>query len=408
MNKKKNILPSTIGTVLEYYDFTLYGAFAPIIATYYFSEEQKSNLVLVTYFLSFLVRPIGALIFGYIGDIYGRKNAFGMPLILMAVFTLGIAFIPPYESIGIISSVLLIICRLGQGLCLGGEFGGAIVFGLEHNKKNLGIVSGLIGGAVLFGSFLGNFISYILTLDFLPNDLNLWKGAFILGAVIGLIGIWVRNKAYETPEFISISKKQSFPILIISKNYKLPFIKAIVCSGLNGFLGSFSFVYINFFLVNNLNWPINLSLFIILLGHSIALLVALITGYLVQKIKPEKLIILCCCYLIIIIIPILLALKNNEFFMIVISMITISIATGIGWGSVNLFLYKLFLPEIRYTGVAVGDSLGRIIFSAPVPLICNIIFTNFGLLYISGMVFIFCLIIVILLTIFVNNSLGIK
>lgn len=404
MKKKKNIFPSTIGTALEYYDFTLYGALTPIIASYYFAGNQKNNLALITYFLSFVVRPLGALIFGYIGDVYGRKNAFGMPLILMAFFTLGIAFIPSYESIGITSSILLVICRLGQGLCLGGEFGGAVVFGLEHNKKNLGIVSGLIGSSVLLGSLLANFISYLITLDFIPRDLNLWKAAFVLGAVIGLIGIYIRTKAYETPEFISITKKQSFPIFVVLKNYKLPFVKAMLCSGLNGFLGSFSFVYINFFLVNNLNWSINQSLLIVLLGHITALLVALITGNFAQTYKPEKLIIICCCYLIVTIVPFLITLESNKFFMTIISMIVISVATGIGWGSVNLLLYQLFPPEIRYTGIAVSDSIGRMVFSAPVPFICNIILTNLGLLYVSGVVIIFCFVIIIFITLFTKKS----
>jgi MHS family proline/betaine transporter-like MFS transporter len=370
--KRKTILAPVVGTVLEYYDFALYGAFAPLISNYFFNTTNKDNLALLVYFVTFLMRPIGAIIFGHIGDLYGRRIAFGLPLMITAFCTLGIALIPSYNEIGILSSVLLIICRLGQGLCIGAEFGGALVFTSEHHSKNLGIVSGIIGFAVILGSLFANFISYILTLNIFPE--SFWRVPFIIGSLIGVIGVWIRWNIDETPEFVK-ERKMNIPFFEVIKNYRISVFKSAIYSGLNGLMGSFTFVYINFLLVNNLKWQINESLLVISLAHVVALVSTLMSGRLSQRHGPEKIIKICGFYLLIVMAPCMFFIKNN---IVMIPILFLALGTGVYWGSVNMLQYKLFPSQLRYTGVSFGDSIGRIIFSAPVPFLCNILLINFG------------------------------
>ena len=373
--KSKALFASFIGTMLEYYDVALYAAFLPKIADHYFASENKDSLCLLVFTLSFFARPLGALVFGYLGDKYGRRKAFGLPLFLMAISTLVMATIPSYATIGIFSSTLIIGSRLIQGFCLGAEYGGALVFALEHHNKKLGITAGLLGSAVLSGSLLANIIPYIFTLPIFPE--YFWRAPFIIGSLAGLLGIWVRYNLEESPEF-DIKKTPKIPILVVLKQYPLSFIKAASTSGLNGLMGSFIFAYLNFYFVKALKWDLNHSLLLIIYSHIIALSIAPVAGLLSQKYTATKIIKYTSLLLIITILPCLYLINLNNIFYIIIAISILSLLTGICWGGGNLLMYNLFPSPIRYSGVAFSDSIGRILFSAPIPFLCNYFTSTFG------------------------------
>jgi MFS family permease len=126
---------SALGTLFEWYDFFLYGSLASFIAAHFFSAVDPATgfiFALATFAVGFIVRPLGALLFGRIGDLTGRKNTFLATLTLMGVATVLVGVLPGYESIGIAAPVTLVILRILQGLAIGGEFGGAIVYVAEH------------------------------------------------------------------------------------------------------------------------------------------------------------------------------------------------------------------------------------------------------------------------------------
>lgn len=393
--KIKSISASLIGNILEYYDFALYGAFAPFISHYFFPVEGKISFTLIIFAFSFLMRPLGAFVFGFIGDTYGRKKAFGIPLMLMALFTLMIIFIPSYEEIGISASILLSLCRMGQGFCLGGEYGGAVVFSLEHNSnsKNLAFVSGLLGASVLFGALLANIISFIFTMP--QFSTASWRIPFIIGSLIGFVGMWVRYNSKETPEFLH-SKKHATPVVIILKQYPLSIIKALAISGLSGLLSSFLHTYINFLLVSTLKWSLNQGLLLTSFGYLIALFFSILSGIKIKKHSPMIVIKLCCLAFLFMILPCMYIIKIS-FSLAMISMFLLSAITGICWGKTGIVLYSLFPSSVRYTGVAFSDSIGRIIFSAPIPFLCDYLVKSFGYIYSSIIPIAFIIMIFIML-----------
>ena len=123
--KKRHLIGSMIGNVREWYDYVIYGSLAPILALVFFPNNAKASALILTFAVfaaGFLVRPFGGIIFGYIGDKYGRKKAFMYSILLMAAPALAIGFLPSYSSIGILSSLLLLIFRLLQGVAVGGEY----------------------------------------------------------------------------------------------------------------------------------------------------------------------------------------------------------------------------------------------------------------------------------------------
>lgn len=371
----KSSIAGYVGNTLEYYDFSLYASFSPFIARHFFPADLSADLTLITLALAFFMRPIGAILFGYIGDIYGRKKAFGLPMVLVAIFTLSMAIIPSYQEIGILSSILLIIARLGQGFCIGGEYGGAVVFTMEHQRnRSLGFVAGLMGSSVLLGNLLANILCFIFTLPMFPE--SFWRIPFIIGASVGIVGAWVRLKAEESPEFYFDPNHHKVPLWVVIKQYPFSILRVMACSGLSGLLGTFTFVYLNFFLVKNLAWPINTSLGLSTCGLLIAFITAPLIGLLNQRYSPQKVMNLCCLACMFSLPVVFYCIASNQTLPIIISMLSFSILVGICWGSINLLIFKSFPVEVRYTGVAFCDSIGRILFSAPIPYICNTVYLN--------------------------------
>ncbi len=148
---KKIILSSVLGNALEFYDFTLYGVFTVVLANHYFpGDNSTANLLfsLAAFAVGCLTRPLGAILFGHMGDNLGRKEALSFSILLMGIPTFCIGIAPTYQEVGILASILVFICRLLQGLFTGGEYNGAAIFSIEHlGKKYPGFIGGIITGS---------------------------------------------------------------------------------------------------------------------------------------------------------------------------------------------------------------------------------------------------------------------
>jgi MFS family permease len=200
-------LASGIGSMLEFYDFYLYGALsATIFGTLFFHSEDPAVgtlLALATFGVGFVARPVGGIIAGHFGDKVGRKSVLIATLALMGISTVGIGILPTYETIGTAAPILLVTLRVLQGLAHGGEWGGASIMTIEHAPEGrrgfygscpqMGIYAGLILASLVLGAFM-----------LLPDDDFKswgWRIPFILGAVLMLVGLWLRRAITESPEF---------------------------------------------------------------------------------------------------------------------------------------------------------------------------------------------------------------
>ncbi|MFY7980442.1 MAG: MFS transporter, partial [Limnohabitans sp.] len=137
--EKKVIMASSAGTIFEWYDFYLYGALAAIIGAQFFTafpENTRNVFALLAFAAGFIVRPFGALVFGMLGDMIGRKHTFLMTIVIMGVSTFLVGVLPNYESWGVAAPIILILLRMAQGLALGGEYGGAAIYVAEHAPAN--------------------------------------------------------------------------------------------------------------------------------------------------------------------------------------------------------------------------------------------------------------------------------
>ncbi len=207
------IFASSLGTVFEWYDFYIYGTLAPILAAQFFSGVNPTAafiFTLLAFAAGFAVRPFGALIFGRLGDIIGRKYTFLITMTLMGVGTFFIGLLPSYAAIGITAPVILITLRMVQGLALGGEYGGAAIYVAEHAPKNKrGFYTSWIQTTATLGLFMAILIivglrTWMGEPAFASKADVFWGGwriPFLLSLVLLVVSVWIRLKLQESPVF---------------------------------------------------------------------------------------------------------------------------------------------------------------------------------------------------------------
>lgn len=201
------IVASTLGTVFEWYDFFVYGTLAALIAKLFFPSDNATLgflLALATFGAGFGVRPIGAVLFGYLGDKLGRKYTFLVTITLMGVATAAVGLLPTYAQIGIWAPALLVICRLLQGLALGGEYGGAAIYVAEHapNHKR-GFYTSFIQSGVI-GGFLLSVAVVLVSNMFVEKEAWEswgWRVPFLFSILLLGVSLWIRIKLKESPVF---------------------------------------------------------------------------------------------------------------------------------------------------------------------------------------------------------------
>ena len=175
---KKTLLAGAVGNVLEWYDFALYGYFAPVFAALFFPSNSPS-VSLISAFgvfaVGFLARPLGAMLFGYWGDTLGRRNTLAWSILLMAVPTCLVGLLPTYETIGVIAPIALILCRFLQGLSVGGEFTGSATFLVEHaSASQRGYVGSWAGFSAQIGALLGSGVGALVASNLGDDTLHQW------------------------------------------------------------------------------------------------------------------------------------------------------------------------------------------------------------------------------------------
>lgn len=211
--EKKVIFASSLGTVFEWYDFYLYGALATIIGAQFFSQFPKATadiFALLAFAAGFLVRPFGALVFGRLGDLVGRKYTFLVTILIMGLSTFIVGLLPGYNQIGIAAPIILIIMRLLQGLALGGEYGGAATYVAEHAPHGRrGFYTSWIQTTATLGLFLSLLV--ILFTRTAVGEASFaawgWRVPFLVSVILLGVSLWIRLQLNESPAFLKMKEE---------------------------------------------------------------------------------------------------------------------------------------------------------------------------------------------------------
>ena len=204
---RKVVVASSVGTVIEWYDFYVFGALAPILAPLFFPSSSETAALLntlATFGAGFAVRPLGALVFGRIGDMVGRKYAFMITLLIMGAATAAIGLLPTVASVGIAAPIMLVLLRLLQGLALGGEYGGAAIYVAEHAPAHRrGFFTSFIQATATLG-LLVSLVVILATRALIGEDAFKawgWRVPFLLSTLLVIVSYYIRRRMQESPVF---------------------------------------------------------------------------------------------------------------------------------------------------------------------------------------------------------------
>ena len=302
---RKVILASSLGTVFEWYDFYLYGSLAAVIAVHFFSSLAPGPafiMALLTFAAGFAVRPFGAIVFGRLGDLIGRKYTFLITIVLMGVSTFLVGVLPTYSTIGIAAPIILVILRCLQGLALGGEYGGAATYVAEHapNGKR-GLYTSFIQTTATLGLFLSLLVILAcrLTLGTEAFEAWGWRIPFLVSIVLLGISVWIRLQLSESPLFQQMKSegkgsRQPFRDSLKGGNFKLMLLVLIGATAGQAVVWYGGQFYALFFLQSMIKVDPTVSYLLIAGALLLATPFFLFFGWLSDKIGRKKIIMAGC------------------------------------------------------------------------------------------------------------------
>ncbi len=320
--ERKVVFASSLGTVFEWYDFYIFATLAPFFAGLFFPKGNDTAALLsafATYAVGFMVRPFGALVFGRIGDLVGRKYTFLVTILVMGLATFGTGLMPTFAAVGWASPILLVALRLLQGLALGGEYGGAATYVAEHARPNArGYTTSWIQITASFGLLLSLVIIYLCRENFSSADFTAWgwRIPFLVSLILLVISLYIRLKLNESPVFLRIKEegRRSHAPLTESffhyPNNKYVFLALFgVCSG-EGVIWYTGQFYALFFLIITLHLDYKLTYLMISIQLILGMPTLVFFGWLSDRIGRLKLMIAACVLSALTLIPLFHALSS--------------------------------------------------------------------------------------------------
>ncbi|MEN9390971.1 MAG: hypothetical protein RL017_268, partial [Pseudomonadota bacterium] len=367
MQKIKTISLLSMGSALEFYDFTIYGLFSAFMENSFFPKSSNGSLhgfigILLIFGVGYIARPIGGMIFGSLGDKYGRKYSFRISLIIMALSTMSIALIPSYMQIGIYAPILLLLLRIAQGISIGAELPISCVFVFEH----LSMGKNIFYGATLFGLsniglLLGNIINFILTrnLSYTQTHSFGWRIPFVLGGILCVLAFYLRKHLNETNVFTSMQPLRT-PLKYLIKNYKLKFMAATFLALAYGICINFGFVLLFTILEHLYNTPEKVLSELTLLSTLVFCCLDSLIGMLADKFKIKLFTLLTMGFVqfSLAFYCVLYSYAHGNFVYGLGAMLWLTFAASCFDSAIPNILPRIFEDNIRSSGVATSYSLG--------------------------------------------------
>lgn len=370
---------SLSGSTIEWFEFFLYASAAALIFDKQFFPTSDPVVSLMLSYLSlsltFFVRPLGGVIFSHMGDRIGRKKTLVVTLVLMGAGTMAIGFLPTYAQIGVWAPILLIACRLIQGIAISGEWGGALLLAYEYAPKGR---RGLFGSVPAMGIAIGMLLS-TLVMSLLTNMSTAhfeswgWRLPFIGSVFLVLIGLWLRSGLDETPQFQKVKaegKTAKLPIATVFKNEW----KSVIVATFAKVVETAPFYIFATFVLSYATGTLGMKNSTVLLAVSIAAAVAAcvipFAGSLADKVGRRNVYLVCVAAMAVFAVPYFILLDVRSFWALLCASV---IAVGCIWAGVTAtygtISASLFTPEVRYTGITLGQQIGAAGAGGTAPLI---------------------------------------
>lgn len=372
---RRVVIAAAVGNVIEWYDFYIFGSLAPILAVKFFEKSHPVAAFLSTvalFTIGFLIRPLGALIFGRIGDLVGRKYTFLLTLSGMGLSTALIGVVPSYARIGIVAAVILFLLRIIQGLCLGGEYGGAITYVAEHVPDDKrGYYTGWLQTSPTLGIVVS--LAVILATQKLVGTEAFnswgWRIPFLLSLLMVAIAIYIRLRLQETPIFQAIKARgqtaaNPWREAFLTENLKYVAIASIVVLG-EGCVWYSSQFWVLYFLTTVTKMDLASRSLIVGLGLLVATPTLVFFGWLSDRIGRKPIILAGFFLAAATYYPLYSALAFYaqpgavNYPMAVLIVVVLVSYVGMVYGPIGAFLAEYFPARIRYSSVSVPYHIGN-------------------------------------------------
>ncbi len=378
---RKVLVSGMIGNGLEWYDYALYGQMAWLLSKLFFPEGDPTVTLIATYGIfaaGFLVRPLGAILFGWIGDAYGRKTAMVIAVLMMAIPTGCIGLLPTYEQIGILAPILLTIIRLLQGLSLGGEFSGSITYIVEHAPAGK---RGLSGSASLVSLNLGFLLGLLVTqgcMGLMGEEAFRewgWRVPFITGIAIGFIGFYIRTHCHESPAYTEakanghLSKK---PVREVFARHPWQIVQGFAMYMTVTMPFYLTAIYFISFSHKQLGLPMEDVMWLNVVNMLAMMLLYVPSAKLSDRIGRRPVLAAGAVLMLCAVYPLFTFLTPGAPLMqILLAQALFALILGFYIGPIPAMLVELFPTSVRYTGMAVAYNLSAALFGGTAPMVCE-------------------------------------
>ncbi|MEX3020412.1 MFS transporter [Kluyvera sp. STS39-E] len=397
-SRNKVVVASLIGTAIEFFDFYIYATAAVIVFPHIFFPQGDPTAAtlqsLATFAIAFVARPIGSALFGHFGDRVGRKVTLVASLLTMGISTVLIGLLPTYESIGILAPMLLALARFGQGLGLGGEWGGAALLATENAPPRK---RALYGSFPQLGAPIGFFFANgtFLLLSWLLSEEQFmtwgWRIPFIFSAVLVIIGLYVRVSLHETPVFakIAAAKKQvKVPMgTLLSKHVRVTVLGTFIMLAtytLFYIMTVYSMTYSTAAAPNGLGLPRNEVLWMLMLAVIGFGVMVPIAGLLADRFgRRPSMIVITSLIIIFALFFFQPLLGSGDPSLIMLYLLVGLSLMGLTFGPMGALLPELFPTEVRYTGASFSYNVASILGASVAPYIAAWLQSNYGLFYVG-------------------------
>ena len=385
-NLRRVVISSILGAVIEWYDFFLYGVVAGLFFNQLFFPDFDPRigtmLAFATFAVGFVARPLGGVIFGHFGDKIGRKKVLILTLEIMGIATVAIGLIPSYATIGIWAPVLLLLCRLAQGIGLGGEWGGAVLMSFEsapaHKRAFYASLPqiGMSVGLLLASGVIG-LASMLLTDEAFLNWG--WRMAFILSAILLIVGSYMRKTVQETKDFSEAKAKlpeAKYPLLDAFKRYPKMMLACMGARFIDGVSFNVFGVYSLTFLTQNHGIDRTHALWAVMISSVVMSVFIPVWGHVADRIGKAKVYGICALILGFASFPAFWVIENHadSFFLVCLAIgLPFGILHSAVFGTMASLFSESFDPSVRYSGISFVYQFTAIFASGLTPLFATVL-----------------------------------
>jgi MFS family permease len=380
------VVASTIGTSIEWYDFLLYGnATAFYLAPLFFPGRNaflSSLFAFATFLVGFVVRPVGAAIFGHLGDRIGRKATLIATLTLMGVATFLIGLVPTYAQIGVAGGVILTILRIVQGLGLGGEWGGSMLLTVEWgNRWRRGLLGSFPQLGVPIGLLLGYGALQLFTLSLGQHSYWGWRVPFLLSIVLVAIGIYIRLGILETPVFAKLLEERKIERLPVAQVLRRDLRDVVLCFLIRAGETAPAIIFQTYLLT----YATKVLLFkqaqvynFVLLASAISIVGILFFGHLSDLLGRRRLYMIGAVVMFCFSLPYWAMLNSKVLALVGLAVVLSFLVQDVQYAPQGTFMAETFTGRRRYSGASLGYHIGAAAFAGTAPLVATALYATFN------------------------------